>query len=157
MNLVDLAALILAVWLGVRGYLKGLLREALEAASALVGVVAASRTYGPLGDLVAVYTRLPVDVTRPVMYAAVAVSVTAVGFFIATLIRLVWPGRAKARAFDQYGGLAFGVLKGMFFAALLVLFAAQLPSATLLRALDGSLFGRAVLAAAPVIYRQIVQ
>lgn len=156
MNLVDLGALLLVVWLGVRGYVKGLLQEALEAASALIGVVAASRTYGELGDLVAVYTGLPVDVTRPVMYAAVAVSVTAVGFFVAAMVRLLSARRAqraRARSLDEYGGLIFGVLKGVFFAALLVLFAAQLPSASVWRTLDASAFGRAVMASAPVIYR----
>lgn len=157
MNLVDLTALLLVVWLGVRGYLKGLLQEALEAAAALAGVVAASRTYGTLGDWVAVYTGLPVDVTRPVMYAAVAVSVTAVGFFVATLIRLAWPGRAKVRAFDGYGGLAFGILKGVFLAAILVLFLAQVPSATVLRMLDTSAFGRAVLASVPALYVRLSQ
>lgn len=154
MNLIDLGALLLAVWLGARGYVKGLLKEGMEAASALIGVVAASRTYGELGDFIAIYTGLPLDVTRPVMYAVVAISVTAIGFFITALIHVVLPRRARARSFDGYGGLAFGILKGVFFAALLVLFAAQLPSATLTRALDASAFSRTVLTSAPAIYRQ---
>src|SRR5690606_36772995 len=70
----DLTALLLAVGLGVRGYVKGLFREGLEAASALAGVLLASRTYRELGDWVTIYTGLPLHVTRPVMYAAVAVS-----------------------------------------------------------------------------------
>ena len=65
MNLVDLGALLLAVWLGARGYVKGLLKEGMEAASALLGVVAASRTYGDLGDAVAVATGLPVTSPAP--------------------------------------------------------------------------------------------
>lgn len=155
MNLVDLAVLLLAVWLGARGYAKGLLREGLEAASALGGVILAGRTHQILGDTISIYTGLPVSVTHPVMYGAVAVSATAIGFFIVYLIRRVVPKRQGARGLDDWGGLLFGILKGLFFAALLVILVAQIPSATLTRALDRSAFGRTVFVLAPVVYQRI--
>ncbi|GEM_PF-5215230 len=155
MNLIDFVVLVVAVWLGARGFVKGLLKEALEAASALAGVVVASKSYQPLGDTATLWTGLPPDVTRPVLYAAVAVSVTALGFFITNLVHAFFPRQARARSFDGYGGLIFGVLKGLFFSGLLVVVAAQIPSASIVRALDGSVFGRAVFALTPVLYRQI--
>lgn len=155
MNLIDLAVLVVAVWLGARGFVKGLLKEAMEAASALIGVVVASRNYRALGDTVAIWTGLPVDVTRPVMYAVVAVSLTATGFFITNLLHALLPRRARARALDDFGGLAFGMLKGLFFAALFVIAAAQIPSAALTRVLAGSAFSRTVFALAPVLYSRI--
>jgi Uncharacterized membrane protein, required for colicin V production len=154
-NLIDFVVLVVAVWLGARGFVKGLLKEALEAASALAGVVVASKSYQPLGDTATLWTGLPPDVTRPVLYAAVAVSVTALGFFITNLVHAFFPRQARARSFDGYGGLIFGVLKGLFFSGLLVVVAAQIPSASIVRALDGSVFGRAVFALTPVLYRQI--
>lgn len=155
MNLIDFVVLVVAVWLGARGFVKGLLKEALEAASALAGVVVASKSYQPLGDTATLWTGLPPDVTRPVLYAAVAISVTALGFFITNLVHAFFPRQARARSFDGYGGLIFGVLKGLFFSGLLVVVAAQIPSASIVRALDGSVFGRAVFALTPVLYRQI--
>ena len=155
MNLVDLATLLLVVWFGARGYAKGLVREGLEAASALGGVVLAARTHEALGDAVTIYTGLPIGVTRPVMYGAVAVSATAIGFFVISLIRRFLPKRERMRRFDDLGGLAFGVLKGFFFAALLVILAAQVPAATLTRALDRSAFGRAVFVLAPAVYQRL--
>ena len=65
MNLIDFVVLVVAVWLGARGFVKGLLKEALEAASALAGVVVASKSYQPLGDTATLWTGLPPDVTVP--------------------------------------------------------------------------------------------
>jgi len=90
-----------------------------------------------------------------VMYGAVAVSATAIGFFVISLIRRFLPKRERMRRFDDLGGLAFGVLKGFFFAALLVILAAQVPAATLTRALDRSAFGRAVFVLAPAVYQRL--
>jgi len=154
-NLIDFVVLALAVWFGARGFVKGLLKEALEAASALAGVVMASKSYRSLGDSAALWTGLPLDVTRPVLYAAVAVSVTALGFFITSLVHALISRQARTRSIDGYGGLIFGVLKGLFFSGLLVVVAAQIPSASIVRVLDGSVFGRMVFALTPVLYRQI--
>jgi len=151
----DLTALLLAVGLGVRGYVKGLFREGLEAASALAGVLLASRTYRELGDWVTIYTGLPLHVTRPVMYAAVAVSATAIGFFIVFLLQRAFPRRDRSKRLDGLGGLVFGALKGLFLAALLVLLAAQIPSAALTRALYRSAFSQAVFVLAPAVYQRI--
>lgn len=155
MNLVDLLVLLLALWLGVRGYVNGLLKEGLEAASALGGVALAARTHQVLGDSISIYTGLPTGVTRPVMYAAVAVSATALGFFLVFWIQRAVPRRARLRRLDGWGGLAFGILKGLFFAALLAVLAAQVPLAALAQALDRSAFCRAVFALAPAIYERL--
>lgn len=155
MNGVDLLVVIVSGIAGVRGFRRGLVREGLEAAAALGGVVAGYRAYGSFGISFAISTGLPPGLTRPLLFVVTAVAIASVGFLAARAAARAVAERSGWAVADNLGGLGFGVLKGVFYSSLIVIAAAQTPAAWVTEALDGSAFGRALYAVAPDVYRHV--
>src|SRR5690606_12903689 len=135
--------------LGVRGYGRGLLREGMEAAFALGGVAAAFRFYPVAGERLSAQTGLPSTVLGGIAFVAIAVSVTAIGFFLAGWLdrRLTRAGGAQLT--NGMLGAVFGVLKAGVYASIAVLLASRSPLGSVIDLLEGSLFSRTVLAVFP--------
>lgn len=155
MNVIDLLTFVAVLIIGFKGLRKGLVKEFLEACSAVLGLVIAYHTYDQWGTTVTLATGIPVDVTRPVIFAAVAIAATAIGFLVASYVAQVAPEVGWFRTFNGIGGMAFGTCKGLFYAVLVVLLLAQAPFASVATALDGSAFGRAIYRLMPEVFRRI--
>lgn len=155
MNGIDLVVFALILFFGVRGFRKGFVREGSEAVAAGVGLFVAYRTFADVASWTSVYTRLPLAVTRPVLFVAIALAIASVGFGIAALLHhyLIHPSSWK-RA-DGWLGLGFGALKGTFLCGLLLVMLTQLPLASVANALQDSAAGRAVFFAMPEFYRYV--
>lgn len=155
MNLIDLAVLAFLIGMAWRGYRRGLIQEGGEALAAVAGLVAAGSVSGPWAAAVAVYTGVPEDVGRPVLFAATAVSVAAAGFALAPVVhRLVVERTGRHRA-DAWGGACFGAAKALVLCAIALALAARIPLGAVSATLDASAAARAVFAVMPAVYRYI--
>jgi uncharacterized protein YkwD len=132
--------------LAVRGYFRGLVREALDLAGLLVGIVLAFRLGPPVGGLIAATAGISPDTARLVGGLLV---LAAVGVAAALAARLVEPRvrRPGISLIDRGGGALVAAGWGAFLlvALLSLLLVLPLPGAVG-RALDGSAIARALTA-----------
>lgn len=155
MNFIDLLAVLVSLWLGLRGLRNGLVREGLEAASVLMGVFVAYRLHRPYGEIASIYLGLPAEFLRPVLLFAIAATLTGIGFLFAALCARAVPKEGVAAAIDEAGGFCFGALKGVLFTFLVLGLFAQVPVGFVVAALEGSIAGRAVYTVLPEVYRYV--
>lgn len=156
MNLIDLFVLAVALFFGVRGYRRGLVQESMEGIAVVVGLVVAYRVHASLAMGTTLILGIPESVTRPVLFAAIAIAVTAIGFAVATLLSRAIAS-ATWKATDRWGGFTFGMLKGLALCALILVFAGQTRFTSALIALEQSASGRATFALMPEVYRHVYQ
>lgn len=152
MNGIDLFVLLFSLVLGVRGFRRGFLSQAIEAVSALSAVIIAGNAYERMGESVSAVAGLPPTVSRGFSFLSIAVIITAIGFFIAALV----DGRGADEEKELLGaltGFCFGVIKAMFYSALMLLALSEIPTGWVTNVVDGSAFGRGVIQLFPKLYR----
>lgn len=155
MNLIDLAAVFVALWCGLWGGRKGLLREGLEAASAVGGVLAAFRLHGRYAAAAAARLQLPEELLRPALLFLIAAALTGAGLIASAMAARAVPKEGAAASLDGALGFLFGAAKGLLFALLVVGVAAEIPVAFVEAALERSVAGRAAYALLPGVYRYV--
>ena len=111
MNQLDALLLVLLVPFALRGYWRGLLRESLELAGVLGGVLAAAAGGGTLAAALVARHILPPLAARMAaviaIFLGVYVGAALVGFVADRLARAIFLG-----GLNRTAGLAFGVAKG---------------------------------------------
>lgn len=134
----DLVVGLLLVGLLVRGWLRGLVREALDVAGLVLGVVVAFRLSGPFGDAVAARTDVPAEIAR-LGAGLVLVLIVGAGIGLASralgrLARL--PGLSLP---NRVLGAGFAGLAGAFLVVLVASLLRVVPAVD--ETLDGSVVG----------------
>ena len=155
MNLIDLAAAFAVLWCGLSGLRKGFVREGLEAASAVGGVLAAFRLHGRYAATAAARLQIPEELLRPALLFLIAAGLTAAGLAASALAARAVPREGAAASVDVALGFLFGAAKGLLFTLLILGGAAEIPSGFVAAALEGSLAGRAAYALLPGVYRYV--
>lgn len=136
--MIDALIVALAVLLAVRGWFRGLVREAMDLVGLVLGIVAAFRLAGPVGRLVEGISNVSPDVARLVgglvVLVAVGVAAALAAHFLAPRVR--WPGLNLA---NRAGGTVLAVAWGGFAAIVLLSLLTVLPvPAAVTRQLDSS-------------------
>lgn len=155
MNLIDLAVLAFLLGMAWRGYRRGLVREGSETVAALAGLATAYSVSGPWAARLAVHTGVPEDVGRPVLFAATAVAVAAMGFALAPVFHRLLIDRTGRQRLDAWGGVCFGAAKALILSAVVLALAARIPLGMVSATLDASAAARAVFAVMPAVYRYV--
>lgn len=155
MNLLDLVVVVFVIVLAARGYRRGLVREACEAASTLGALAVAQRMQSPMAASVSLYSGIPQEVTRPVLFVAIALVVAGVGYAVAPWLQDRVPRQGMWGRVDDLGGFGFGLLKGVFFISLLLVVAGQVPIGSVTTLLDGSMFSRSLFTVLPSAFQAL--
>ena len=123
--MIDLAVLALVVLLVVRGWMRGLVREAIDVGTLVLGAVLAFRLAPTAGSLLSDVTNLAPEPARVIggviLFVVIAVGAAVLGFVISRSIKHL-PGLTTM---NRLGGAVLGVA----YAAVLIVIAATLLSA----------------------------
>ena len=123
--MIDLAVLALVVLLVVRGWMRGLVREAIDVGTLVLGAVLAFRLAPTAGRLLSDITNLAPEPARVIggviLFVVIAVGAAVLGFVISRSIKHL-PGLTTL---NRLGGAVLGVA----YAAVLIVIAATLLSA----------------------------
>ena len=131
MNWYDWAVIAIAIALVVRGWTKGVIREAIDVALLLVGTLLAFRLSPAVGSIIAGMTQMPYEVARVVaggvILVALVVGSLLLGRVVAAALHVV-PGASKL---NKLGGAAIGLVYAAVVVALVttLVAASPLPSA----------------------------
>jgi len=142
--MIDALLVALLLFLAVRGWYRGLVREALDLAGLLVGTVLAFR-FGPVvGRLIAAMSGISPDAGR---LTGGLIVLVATGVGAALLVRLIEPRvrRPGVNLIDRAGGAVLASAWGAFLAVVLLSLALILPlPGAVGRQLDASVLSRAL-------------
>jgi uncharacterized membrane protein required for colicin V production len=135
---IDAVVVALLILVVVRGWFRGLVREAMDLVGLVLGIVVAFRFGGAVGGLIVGMSGISPDAARLV---GGLVLLVAVGVGVALLARVVvprfrWPG---LNLIDHTGGAALGLASGAFGLVVVLSLAVILPlPAAVSRQLDSS-------------------
>jgi membrane protein required for colicin V production len=152
-NQVDALLLVLLVPFALRGYWRGLCREAFGLAGLVAGAAVAGTYSLPLAALLAERGTVPVAASRPVAFAVLFIGTTLVarllGVLADRLVRALLLG-----GLNRVAGAAFGFAKGAAVAAFLLLFLQRLlPGRDVQELIARSTLGRPLLRVAEAVVR----
>lgn len=155
MNVLDGAVFFAMMFMGMRSLRRGFWTELLEAVVAGTSVVVGWIVAPSVADTLARHTGLPYPFYHGTAFLTIAVTLTAIGFYMVG--RFV--GRPSApnehRGFVHVAGFAFGVAKTVLYASLIAIALSDVRHGFVTDTLDGSLFARTVMRMAPAVYGRI--
>jgi len=140
--MIDALIVALLIFLGVRGWFRGLVREAMDLVGLVLGIVAAFRLGGAVGKMIEAISNVSPDVGRLVGGLIVLVAVGLAAALVARVLapRLRWPG---LNLIDRAGGAALALAWGGFATIVLLSLLMILPVPTAVsRQLDSSAITR---------------
>lgn len=140
--MIDALIVGLFLFLAVRGWFRGLVREAMDLVGLVLGIVAAFRLGGAVGKMIEAIANVSSDVARLVGGLIVLVAVALAAALIARVLapRVRWPG---LNLLDRAGGATLALAWGGFAAIVLLSLLAILPVPTAVsRQLDSSAIAR---------------
>jgi len=113
--------------LAVRGWVRGLVREALEVATLLLGTIAALRLSGPLGPVVARTAGVSAETARLVAGAGAFLALSVVAGVAAHLAHRMIRRLPGLTLLNRLAGAALGLVYGLVLGTVLVTLLAVLP------------------------------
>ncbi len=126
MHLFDIFVLVFLLYVVIRGYLRGLLREAFNLFGIFGGGLVAAKLSPGLADFFQDFLRLSSGNTKAIVFSLIWIFVYVLMFFcgkflqnLVKLLLLEWV--------DKFGGVAFGFLKGFFMVGLVVISLLKFP------------------------------
>lgn len=149
MNWLDGVILALLIWFIFAAFTAGLIREVVTIVSAILGVVLAGLFYERLADDIG--TVIDSDrVARIVAFLAILGAIVLAGQVLAWLLKET-ASLLMLGTFDQLGGAAFGLVKGVVIVQVLLLLFATYPSLGLDEAIGDSALSPLFIDRAPVL------
>jgi len=152
-----------AVWiiligaLVVRGFLRGLLQEALEVGGLAVALYGGLRLFRPLGGwILDRVPTLPREAALAIAFGLVVAVVLTAGEVLAGMV-VPLAGRSPFSWADSLGGAVLGAVKGLAVVAALVVLVAGLPPGDLQDELSDSVISREMRALVPPLWEEIRQ
>jgi len=152
-----------AVWiiligaLVVRGFLRGLLQEALEVGVLAVALYGGLRLFRPLGGwILDRVPTLPREAALAIAFGLVVAVVLTAGEVLAGMV-VHLAGRSPLSWADSLGGAVLGAVKGLAVVAALVVLVAGLPPGDLQDELSDSVISREMRALVPPLWEEIRQ
>lgn len=140
--MIDALIVALLLFLGVRGWFRGLVREAMDLVGLVAGIVLAFRLGGPVGKMIEAVSNISPDAARLTGGLIVLVATGLAAALIARVVgpRVRWPG---LNLIDRAGGVTLSVAWGGFAAIVLLSLLAILPvPAAVGRQLEASAISR---------------
>ena len=136
--MIDALLVALLLFLAVRGWFRGLVREAMDLVGLILGIVLAFRFGSVVGSVIEAMSGISADAARLVGGLIVLVAVGVAAALIARVVepRVRWAG---LNLIDRAGGATFALAWGAFAAVVLLSLAVILPiPAAISRQLDSS-------------------
>jgi uncharacterized protein YkwD len=140
--MIDALIVALLLFLVVRGWFRGLVREAMDLVGLVLGIVAAFRLGGAVGKMIEAISNVSPDVARLVGGLIVLVATGLAAALVARVLapRVRWPG---LNLIDRAGGAALALAWGGFATIVLLSLLVILPvPAAMSRQLDSSAITR---------------
>ncbi|HSQ38419.1 MAG TPA: CvpA family protein [Acidimicrobiia bacterium] len=156
--MIDALLVALLIFLAVRGWFRGLVREAMDLVGLILGIVLAFRLGSTVGALIEAMSGISADAARLVGGLIVLVVTGIAAALVARVVepRVRWPG---LNLIDRAGGASLGLASGAFAAVVLLSLAVILPiPEAVSRQLDSSALTRFLTdpAAAPqAVFRRL--
>jgi len=119
MILLDILIWAVLLFFAVKGFTKGLVREACSLLGLVCGGWAAFRYYSHLADTLRVFIRLPQGVAQPLSFLLIFLVFGILFYFLGHLLTAVFKIMLLG-GINKIGGIAFGLMEGAFLLCILL-------------------------------------
>ncbi|NMB45002.1 MAG: CvpA family protein [Firmicutes bacterium] len=151
MTWIDILIVLILVIMMLKGFVKGLVREACELAGVILAVLYAYKTYHYWGDELIYRFGLPEVVAYPVAFGCIAIVISVLagllGLVLAKILRYT-----PISMFDHIGGIGLGFAKGFICVCLLLVLFSAMPFEGIGMTMNQSPLAQQFLAIVPRLY-----
>ena len=151
MTWIDILIILILALTMLKGFVKGLVREACELAGVIFAIFYAYRTYHYWGDELIYRFKLPEMVAYPLAFGLLAVTISILAGFLGLLLGKILH-YTPIRVLDHLGGIGLGFAKGFICVCLLLIFFSTMPFEGINATMNQSHLAQQFLAIVPRFY-----
>jgi membrane protein required for colicin V production len=126
MTWIDILIVLILALTMLKGFVKGLVREACELAGIVLAIFYAYRTYHYWGDELIYRFKLPEMVAYPLAFGLIAVTISLLAGFLGLFLGKILQ-YTPISLLDHLGGIGLGFAKGFIFVCLILVFFSAMP------------------------------
>ncbi|HHV94560.1 MAG TPA: CvpA family protein [Firmicutes bacterium] len=156
MTWIDIGIILILIVMMLKGFIKGLVREACELAGIVFGILYAYRSYQYWGDELVYRFSLPEVIAYPAAFGCIVVIISMLAGFVGLLLHKVLR-YTPISVLNHLGGIGLGFAKGFIIICLLLVLLSAVPLEGLGVTLDKSPLAQQFLAIVPRLYTQLDQ
>ncbi|NLJ86611.1 MAG: CvpA family protein [Firmicutes bacterium] len=154
MTWIDILIVIILAIMMLKGFVKGLLREASELAGIIFAVLYAYRSYQYWGDELIYRFKLPDMVAYPLAFGGIALIISVLagllGLFLSKVLRYT-----PISILDHLGGIGLGFAKGFILICIMLVLLSAVPMEAITVIVNRSPLAQQVLGVVPKIYSSL--
>ena len=119
MNSIDIAIVILLLWGGINGFIKGFVIQSLTLVALVLGVWAGATFYEVIGNYLSHWFSVSPKLMQIISFTLIFVAVLIAMYYISQLLTSVL-GKSIIGKLNRVGGVIFGVAKMAFIISILI-------------------------------------
>ncbi len=154
MTWIDIGIILILIVMMLKGFVKGLVREACELAGIVLGILYAYRSYHYWGDELIYRFGIPEVIAYPLALGGIIVVISMVAGFFGILLHKVLR-YTPISVLNHLGGIGLGFAKGFIVVCILLVLLSAIPFGGLGETLNRSSLAQQFLAVVPRLYSEL--
>ncbi|MGI6566937.1 MAG: CvpA family protein [Firmicutes bacterium] len=154
MTWIDIGIILILIVMMLKGFIKGLVREACELAGIVFGILYAYRSYYYWGDELIYRFTIPEVIAYPLAFGGIVVIISMLAGFIGILLHKVLR-YTPISLLNHLGGIGLGFAKGFIVVCLVLVLLSAVPFEGLMATMNKSPLAQQFLAVVPRLYGEL--
>ena len=154
MTWIDIGIILILIVMMLKGFVKGLVREACELAGIIFGLLYAYRSYQYWGDELIYRFTIPEVIAYPLAFGGIVVIISLLAGFVGILLHRVLR-YTPISALNHVGGIGFGFAKGFIVVCLVLVLLSAIPLEGIGLTINRSPLAQQFLAVVPRLYSEL--